>query len=177
MFRQKQIHLYAFEPSGALATRYKGKDHGSECVSTESTRRNENGFMAACKQMLGHFERNGRVFPAHVPIHAFVPVESFEDFVGVLDNVDATGHVLAIDLTGRCGYLLTNEALEFMISKLYVLHAYATTNPHRQKGYLVNSSSQSTASHSIKIALTALCLVRSQRNSQKNSVSRAVQYN
>lgn len=118
--------LNMIETSGALTKRYevrgqycKTRDHELEALSTETEQTNENEFVAACKQMLGRIAGNCRASRAQVPTHALESDECFKDIVGVFDNADATKHVLLlIELIARCGYLLSNQAMELMISKL-----------------------------------------------------------
>ena len=96
-------------------------------------------------------------------------IDSYEEFLNLLNDQDPNIRIFALDVIGRYGYLLSNQGQLNIRPMLHILLSDNTSNDYMYGGFQDEDESLSTVARMAKNALISLdCAANSQKPSIKD---------
>lgn len=95
-------------------------------------------------------------------------IDSYEAFLNLLNDRDPNIRIFALDVIGRCGYLLSNQGQLNIRPMLHILLSDNASNDYMYGGFQDEDESLNTVARAAQNALISLdCATNSQKSSKK----------
>jgi len=122
--------------------------------------KNEKAFLLECKRTLGHITENDYTASEFAAARHLQSLKSYEALMAAVVGGNVGVQILALELLGRYGRLLSYPARERTMTVLYALWGCTADNDYRHGPYQDDDSSPSKLPHAAGMAINSLNSVK-----------------